>query len=497
MITKQTKQLGLPLIISVGTIVIILGSMLVLSGKFSSLVTTIIKPHASMSMPQIDGSFTDSFKSDAVNTDKWQVARSDEGKVIVAQTAANNLRIDITGGTSDKKVSEGGLVFKQALDDQGDFRALAVFYQPVVTDDRGGAVSGIRFASSDTSNGEAAVIRWIVRKDKEKKLNESVASFAVLNAKGDTIYSKELPLKSNIAVFRIVRVNKKYRAGFQVGNDMSSDTNVTWLTPDDFGNASLGQNGRITLFTNNNGMKDTFASVYGRVDTAVMQWQYPKGTPTPTPNGLESFNDAFSVEGTIDKKWTKRVPADGSAEVTANKANNLAFTFVSGPKANSASVVRNNPVVAKGKNFQMTTYIYQPKAVGQGGAYAGILFAEPNFVPAGASKVFWVVSADKTVNKLQFSMMGDDRNWHVKAEKDLNDTKPKAVTLMLRRLDGKYTAHFRLGDNDADWVKLGNDETLPFDATGNMVLFGGTTKGKDVFPYASVQFDQAGGYAQK
>ena len=70
--SKESRGLGFSLVLSVGTLVIILVSILVLSGNFSSLVTTILKSHATMSLPQVNQTFTDPFKVEGQpNPDKW------------------------------------------------------------------------------------------------------------------------------------------------------------------------------------------------------------------------------------------------------------------------------------------------------------------------------------------------------------------------------------------------------------------------------------------
>lgn len=496
--SKQSKGLGISFFLSVGTLLIIFVSILVLSGKFSSLVTGIVRPHATMAIPQVNQGFSDPFKAGGEpNPGKWTTFVTNKDMVQVFETPSDNLRMQIKAGATGGSYNGGGVTFNQSIADGADFRVLGVVYMPIVTGDVGSAVTGIRFASNenDKVNAESTSIRWIVRKDKANKIDQSFVIFTVLDNQGKSIYTKQADIKSNVAVFRIIRVHEAYRAGFQLGSDASSDASTVWLTDSDVSDGKkLGQDGRISLFTTNNGTKDHYASVVGRFDSASIQWQDLK--LTPTPNTKDTFSDAFSNDQILKTVW--KIQTSGqNATITANQANNLALTLLGGTSPDSASLWRTTPDVPKGKDFMMNAYVYKPKVIGTGNAVTGILFAEPKFVPAGTAKIQWVYSADAKTNKLQFILMGNDRVWHVKAETPVTNAKQMAITLSLRRIDGKYAGWYRFGDSDADWKQLGISESEPFDAIGNMILFASNTKGTEKFPFVNVQIDTASGWVSK
>ena len=464
-------------VVSFITLLVILVSVFVLSGSFSDLITTITKSKASQANVKITQSFGDAFKDGSINTEKWAVSKSDG--VLVTETTADNLRMDIPAGAANGKARAGTLTFKELLKDNGDFRAMAVVYRPIVTGD-GMGITGIRFSSKGEDDDEAAVVRWQVNGASSK------AVFFVNGADGTRMETEQANITGNIAILRLERINKKYRAFYKLGKDFSGDTD--WIALGSEANATLGNEGKISIFTHNGGVKDKFPKVVGRFDEFHLGWE---GDPATSI----SFSDAFA-NGTLGKNW-KVYKTDG-AQVYENINDNLIMSLTSGAlngKPRHARIVRTSPVVREDKNFVMNSALFKPTVVGEGNGFAGLGFVSTGNVDDEAANVRWVVSGT-TVSKLVFVVRAPDGTLAEQANVSL-DAKVKKITLRLVRNGNRYAAFYRTGDSDTDFVKIGADASSNFGAAGHVMLMVNNVGAGGKFPRVVGRFDGVSGNVSK
>lgn len=473
---SSPASLNLVSVVSFVTLLVILASVFVLSGSFSDLVTTINKTKASQANPKVTESFMDPFKDGVVNEDVWTVAKTDG--VTVAETEADNLRVDVNEGSVGGKVKAGTLTYKELFKNNGDFRAVAVVYKPIVTGE-GTGITAIRFSSKGEDDDEAAVVRWQVSKDSSK------ISFLVNGADGKRMETQQAEVKSNIAVLRLDRINKRYRAFYKVGNDTTGDKN--WVALGNETDASLGNEGSISISTHNGGVAGKFPKVAGRLDQFSIAWE-------GDPSTKKSFSDAFA-NGNIGASW-KVSRADG-AQVYENKNDNLIMSMPSGAlegKGRHAILTRTQPVIPEGKDFALQAKLYKPAVVGDGVGYAGLRFVSAGSVDDEAAVVRWV--AGKDISKIVFVVRAPDGTLAERASVDVPTTL-KAATLRLTRVGNSYRAWYRTGDSDTDWVAVGSEESANFGANGAVSLTVSNSGTPNKFPRVIGRFDSVNGSVAK
>ncbi len=477
---------GVSLILSVGTIVIILVSMLVLSGNFSKLVTTIVKPRASYARPQINRNMSDAFKEGKINTGNWSASIIGDAKV--AETATDNLRMDVTAGAASQnvKTKAARLVFNKEFDDKIDFRTSAVVYRPILKGD-GTGQSGIAFSSTDNLNDEGASVVWRVSSNSGQTKSE--IAFSIKAPDGTSLVSKAVPINSNVAVISLVRVNKMYRGSYHVGADTSGDSQDVILG--EVGNASLGNSGRIRLLTNNAGTKDKNPNVVGRFDSVSVGWQ-DNAAPTPSTN---NFSDSFA-NGAIAKGWA--VNALNGTSVAENSAKNLSLSVPPGAVKNhlkQVMVTRKDPVIQNHKNFNAAVQVFRPKVTGDGVGAAGITFQSNTNVDDEAATVEWQTTKDaKVASKVVFSVRAPNGQLLEKSSVPIAENTAK-VWLRVNRSADKYSAWYRIGDGDSDWKQIGSEENGSLGGDGKVALYGRNFGPK--FPSVTTQFDTISGQVQK
>lgn len=476
---KKSSPAGLNLlsVVSFVTLLLILVSVFVLSGSFSDLVTTINQSKASRANPKVTESFVDPFKDGNIDPDRWRVSKS-EG-VVITETPADNLRFDVPAGAVNGKARSGNMTFKQVLKDDGDFRAMAVVYRPVVTGE-GMGITGIRFSSKGADDDEAAVIRWQVSGTSSK------AVFAVTGADGKRLETEKKDVAGNIAILRLDRINKKYRAFYKLGRDLTGDT--AWIPLGSETDASLGNEGSVTVFTRNGGIADKFPKVVGRMDQFNIGWE---GAPKTTV----SFSDPFANE-VINKNW-KTYKTEG-AQVYENANDNLIMSLTTGNRNNKpryAQVVRTLPAVPEDKDFTLNAVVYKPTVVGDGNGFSGLGFVSTGNVDDEAVAVRWVVSA-ASVSRLVFIVRAPDGSLAERASVNI-DAKVKRLTLRIARNGKKYTGHYRLGDSDTDFVQIGNSESSNFGAAGRVKLMVNNMGAGNKFPRVVGRFDHVSGSVSK
>lgn len=485
MAAKKKDSWGIPLGISVVSLVIIAVSLVVISGKFSSLITIFVRPHASAAQPVITDRFIDAFKDGKVNADKWDVSANED--VSVQETTADNLRVDIPGIPVSKKAvaKRGTLVFKEKFKKNADFRVTVIMYRPIINKD-GAGQSGIAFSSASKLDDEAASIVWKVASD-----SGSVSSKIIFDVKapnGDSMIHKEADLRSNIAVLQLTRVNGYYRGAYHPGADLTGDVEATVLG--EIQNAELGDDGKVRILTNNAGTK---TKVIGRFDTAYVYWQ-ANNKPTPTSDQA-LFTDNFG-DGVVNTKWTTHATSGSTTQENTEK--NLAITVLAGAvdgKAGNVQITRNEPVVGTLKNFVFTAWVYKPSWVGGGLGAAGLRFQSSSAANKEAAHVSWRTGKDasgKLVSRLVF-VVTDRTGKQVEVDGvNLKDGVIK-VALQLRRTGTKYAAFYKLnpGDPDTAAVAIGSEKEASFGEDGRFGLFVSNLGQNGKYPFVAAQFDFA------
>lgn len=479
----KSKKSNVSTVVWVTTLIIVLVSVFVMSGNFSKLMTTMVKTKASLSNPKLTRSFADAFKTDVLNTDTWTPHAVDGATII--QTTSDNLRITVPSGSLSNKAKSANISYKEIIEKNSDFRVIAVFYRPIVTGE-GVGVSGIRFASKGSDNDEGATIQWRV-----SGANSNV-TFAVRGADGKKLESQQDSLATNIAVLRIDRVNKKYRAFYKVGNELTGDQN--WKRLGDEFDASLGSDGYVSLFTSNAGVGNKFPKVMGRFDQVTIAWE-----DASVAQSQYKFGDAFA-NGNVGKLW--KVGGSDGAQIYENPTDNLIMPVLAGAngtKARYSLLTRIEPVVGQGKNFVFQTTMFKPTIVlsDTGVGFAGLRFVSTNTTDDEGASVRWIVGKQTInnsvaiINKLAFSVKGaESQSVGLPAGKN-------KITIRLAREGTAYKAWYRTGDSDTDWIMIGHEQTGSFDASGKIGLIVSNTGTEGKFPRIVGRFDQVIGSISK
>ncbi len=476
---QTTKRTKLPLILSIVAVVILAVSALVISGNFEKIVTPfapLIKPQASSNQPELTQVFSDAFKADAINTEKW--AEGKIGTVTLRQTTANNLRMEIPQGSESGKAKQAYLMFKESFDDKGDFRIVSVLYPPTVTGE-GTGVSGFRFASAGSGDDEGAVLKWVVNTIGTTTTRK--VQFAVSGPDGKVLFKNEADFSSPVGMLRLDRVNKTYRAFYKAGRDSSADT--AWTSLGEFKHSTLGNGGKLSLYTKNQGNK--YPKVAGRFDEARIRWQGDPSTRT-------EFTDSFANQ-VLGKNWKTVVTAGATIRETKYEDLNIIVATGSAEgKVRSARLIRKDPVVKEGKDFVMTTKMSKPIVTGEGKGAAGIAFRSFTEIDKEVAQVRWEVSG--TTSQVIFLVKMPDGSLAEKAAKDVTASR---LTLALRRTGDKYVAQYRTGDNDTDWISVASSEKVEFGANGSLGLFVNNLGEETKYPKVSARFDSVWGWSTK
>lgn len=470
--------------INVGAMVVLVLAVLVgfsvsgdkassLSSKSESDVLAITTTSLNLSKNLVDN-----FKSEKIDTSKWSIFKN--GNVGVKQNTTNNLVITVPSGSVDGKTAKiGSLNSKQKLTAGDNFSIVTTVYRPTVTGDGIGA-SGIRFTSEGNKNDEGATISWLVNSKKEGKVY-----FYVIGSNGKRIETKVANLNSNQAVFKLDRANNTYIAYYKSGNDTSNDTD--WVSLGKIEDASLGGAGYISLFANNSGASSQYPSVHSRFDSVSIRWESGAST-------LNTFADSFS-NGVVESEWKKRTST--GATVDENSNNNLVLSIPAGAvsgKAGNIYLKRLSPRIPDNKDFSLNTIMYKPVVSGSGLTASGLSFASSDDESKEAVKLMWHVGG--STNKLTFAVRN---NKGVMVETASVKVKPNVnqLTLRLVRRGDKYSAWYRVGDADSDFIKIGSDRDLVFGTNGNVGLFTTNLGSLLRYPAVSVRFDSVNGSVEK
>ncbi len=479
----KSKKSNISTVVWVTTLIIVLVSVFVLSGNFSKLITTISKSKASLSNPTLTRRFSDPFKTDVLNTSVW-VPYAVEGATII-QTTTDNLRITVPSGNVNNKPKSASITYKDLIQSDGDFRVVAVMYRPLVTGEGIGA-SGIRFASKGSENDEGATIQWRVNGK-----NSSVV-FVVRGADGKRLETQQEDLATNVAVLRIDRVNKRYRAFYKLGNELTGD--VGWKRLGGEFDAALGSEGYVSLFTSNVGGDDKFPKVLGRFDQVNIAWEDASVTQVEL-----KFSDAFA-NGNVGKLW--KVGGSDGAQIYENPRDNLIMPVLAGAngtKPRHSLLTRTEPVVSQGKNFVIQTSLFKPTVVLRdvGVGHAGLRFVSTSTTDDEGASVRWAVGKQMinntatNISKLTFAVKGTESQ-----SVDVPVAKNK-LTIRLAREGNAYKAWYRTGDSDTDWTLIGHELVGSFDATGRVGLTVSNVGLDGKFPRVIGRFDQVNGAISK
>ncbi len=466
----------------IAIIVLAGGAMFLLNSKLNTTSTEVTKSQASMAVPKITETYSDNFKTEALNQNKWSISKSSD--VSAAQTAGNNLRIQIPEGNQSGKPKTASILFKEHMKDNADFKAIAVLYRPIVTG-AGGAIEGLRFTSKGGLNDEGASIRWVVNGASSK------VSFSVAATDGTVVERKSVDLPSNVAIFRLERVNKSYRASYKLGNDLTSDTN--WIVLGEETNAALGADGYVSLFAHNGAVNNQFPKVAARFDTVRISWE----GKAAQPSNRISYSDAFS-NGSIGGKW--KASATTGTAIVETATDNLSMNVAAGAvntKPRSGWVKRTEPLVKNNTNFAFTAKLFKPVVKGDGYGVSAVSFQSATAVDDESAAVRWVVSKNENVSKLVFVVKAPDNTLLERASIDIKNADPKRLTLRLTRTGDKYSAAYRVGDSDTDFVSIGKEENGQLGADGRIVLSTNNTGIGNKYPQVIGRFDSVTGWVAK
>lgn len=427
-------------------------------------------PRASGAGIQITERWVDPFNTGEIDKQKWKV-QTEAGAVVKQES--DNLRMELPAGSATPSAS---LIFKELIKDRGDFKIVAVVYKPQVTGN-GAGISGVRFASEGTDNQETATVRWRIAQGSSK------VTFVVRGPDGRVMESETLDLAGDVALLRLDRINKEYTAYFKPGRDTSSDTN--WRTLGTLRAPSLGKDGWISLFTTSSGTAASKPAVVGRFDQANVAWE---GDPIDIQRA--NFHDAFS-DGNLGRAWRVRARAGATAE--ERPSNNLVMTVPTGAvtgKPNVVIVRRDTPVAGQDKDFILQTVLFKPTVNGAGLGAAGLTFTSTGSEDDEAAKVFWRVG--NNTSAVVFSVKNPDGTVADTAEVSI-PAEERSITLRLVRNGKAYSAYYRTGDLDTEFVKVGSEKTAEFGSSGKASLFVSNMGANNQFPKVVGRFDQAFG----
>jgi len=386
--------------------------------------------------------------------------------------------MNIPQGSDGDKAKQGSIIFKESLDDKGDFRVIAVLYPPTVTGE-GAGVSGLRFTSTGSGDDEGAVVKWTVTTVGTTTTRK--ANFIVRGPDGQILFQKDAELITPVGMLRLDRVNKTYRAFFKPGRDTTGDTG--WTKIGEFNHETLGNGGKLSLFTAN--QAEAYPKVAGRFDEVRIRWQGEDST-------RKEFGDAFANQ-IIATQWRTWITTGATIRETKNDKLNITIPAgaVEG-KMGSARLTRKEPVVQEGKDFYMTTKMNKPIVTGEGKGAAGLSFRSFTDVDKEAAQVRWVVTG--TTSKIIFFAQNPDGTLAERASKDVTAS---VLSLRLTRKGDKYSAAYRIGDNDNDWVSVGREEQVAFGAKGSISLFATNIGEATKYPKVAARFDSVWGWIAK
>lgn len=481
MYKKNKAHFNVFTLLTIGTLLFLGITTFILSSNFSTIVTPfgpLGNIFATIPQPQLTQGFTDEFKTDSVNEEIWDIVKT--GDTTLTQTAGNRLKIEVPAGNTDGKAKIGSLVSKQVMDDRGDFRILVVVNRPVVTG-QGMGVAGIRFSSSGDDDDEGAVVQWRVNGSASK------VSFVVRSADGTKLESNQEDLVSTVAVLRLDRINRRYIAYYKVGNNLTADT--SWKRLGGEWNATLGNEGKVSLFVHNSGWSDKYPKVIARFDTARVRWEGEEATTI-------GFSDAFA-NGIVGKNWRETKTDD--VVIRESARDNLVFALQQGPAqggfARRATLVRTNPVIPEGKDFRVSTTLYKPNVEGVGTGSASLRFVSAGNIDDEASAVRWVIGSNGT-NRVVFLTRAPDGTVAERAHADI-PANTRALTLRLVRNGTRYAGAYRIGDGDAEFVTIGEAESSNFGANGRISLNANNSGAGRKFPKVTARFDHVTGSVDK
>lgn len=463
-------KIAVPLLIAGVSI----AALVVISGNFTSIETPFapkINPFATANQPKLTQNFADVFKAETINTEKWAIKTVGDAKII--QSNANNLRFDLPAGDAGGAPKAAHLTYKDEIDEKSDFQIISVMYKPQVTG-TGAGVTGVKFNSSGSENDEGAMVQWVTNGGSSK------VSFRVMGPDGSVIESEAETIESNMAVVKLERVNKKYRAYFKQGKDETGD--VAWRPLGQERDSKLGKGGKVTLFTHNSGSGKNFPKVIGRFDSVRIAWE-------GAPNSSISFSDAFA-NGAVNRNWN--VPSVPGTSVKESPADNLVINITNGAAGTTpkrAMLVRKDPIVTAKQGFTTQVSMNKPVVTGNGTGTAGIAFQTTGATNEESAQVYWSVTGG--TSKLIFSVRSADGSLVERGSVDVKDA--KRLTLRLTRKEGSYLAHFRRVDNDTDFVQIGESAKVENAVDGRINLFASNTGIGAKFPAVIAKFDQVNG----
>lgn len=437
-------------------------------------------PAAGAKQPYTTASFTDAFKADTINTEKWQ---SFANGSTVSQTTTNLLKIAVQAGSNNNKAKNGGLVFKPVIGADKDFVIVTEVYEPKVTGE-GLGVAGVRFAASKDVDNESSSLFWqkgagvnklvLLVKDPNENPTASVRERA----------SVAVPNNTNRLALRLARIGNKYTAQYKVGGN---NPDVAWQIIGAEDNPGLGSEGQVRLYASNLNSGNKTPEVMVRFDTTIVRWD---DGSKPEAN-VKRFVDNFADGSINTEKWMSRVSSGAYARET--KYNNLNLGVASGLASKRPAVHRTaklvlNEDIAESKDFTARVQIYKPKVVGKGLGKTSLGFASNGKDNDETASITWAVDSSNT-STLVFAVNGADGK--PAEEKQRVAYANDKVTLIMKRIGNTYTVSYIPGinDPDKDGETLGSI-TNNSAAKGKIALWTSNNNLGDLAPKVVTRIDQ-------
>jgi hypothetical protein len=171
-------------------------------------------------------------------------------------------------------------------------------------------------------------------------------------------------------------------------------------------------------------------------------------------------------------------------------------------KARTGWLVRTSPVVENDKSFTIQSKIYKPIVTGDGYGQSSLSFQSTGSLDDESAAVRWVVSEKEKVSKLVFVLRSPDGT--IIGERGVKDIKGIGTNKLTVRLNRKiesgktrYSAFYRTGDGDSEWMNIGNEEDGSLGGDGNIVLSTSNTGIEKKFPKVIGRFDSVSGSVQR
>jgi len=418
--------------------------------------------------PTLNTGYWDKFQGDALNGEHWNEYKSSTD-VKISETTYGNLNIAIPQGSNNGKAKYGGIVFRNSIPSDSDFRVIASMYKPVIQGS-GTAITGIAFNPSDDDEGNAVRVFW---------RSTSSTSELVMTMKNGTQTTEinRISVDAQKINLRLVRAGQTYIARYQIaGDDDNPLINIGIIE-----NSSLSPNGKIKIFANNLGKNNQFPSIKSRVDTIGVSW-FDNNLPQKS-----IIYDTFSSLKINEERWNIHTPDGTTAKIEL--ADNLALSVVSGSNNGQARIssITTKDSIVEGKDFIATTQILKPIVDGSGTGKTGFQYFTNDLQNKEQVTIVWAVT--QNTSSLIFTAQdsnGKTISWETV---DLEENVTKVHLRISRTQDGYIAMYKNKISDDIPFIKLGQKVLIENSSKGRFKLFTSNVGSNGKFPSIKGRFD--------